>query len=207
MAELNAVVDLSHHNGPVDLKTAKASGLLGVIQKGTQSIDYVDPTFEPNHKQAIDAGLYWGTYHFGVGGDGVAQADYFLTTVKPEREHLLVLDFEPYRSGPTMTLEEARAFVTHVYAAVGRWPVLYSGHYIKELLGTTSDPVLAQCPLWLAQYGPTPVVPSNWKTWTLWQYTDGGVGPEPHTMAGIGRCDRDRFNGDVDTLQKFWGDV
>jgi lysozyme len=39
---------------------------------------------------------------------------------------LLVLDFEPNPSGSSMTLEEARAFVTHVHTVTGRWLGLYS---------------------------------------------------------------------------------
>jgi hypothetical protein len=31
-----------------------------------------------------------------------------------------------------------------------------SGHYIKQLLGTSTDPILAECWFWLAQYGSTP---------------------------------------------------
>ena len=34
-----------------------------------------------------------------------------------------------------MTLEEARAFVTYVHEATGKWPGLDGGHYLKELLG------------------------------------------------------------------------
>lgn len=49
------------------------------------------------------------------------------------------------------------------------------------------------------------MVPANWPTWTMWQYTDGGIGPLPHTVAGIGRCDRDRFNGNATQLKKLWG--
>jgi lysozyme len=86
----------------------------------------------------------------------------------------------------------------------GRFPGFYSGHLIKELLGSGSDPILSQCWLWLAQFGPTPVVPPNWKTYTLWQYTDGAIGPEPHTVKGVGRCDRDKFNGSADDLKKLW---
>jgi len=85
-----------------------------------------------------------------------------------------------------------------------RWPGLYSGHYIKALLGSTTDPVLCNCWLWLAQYGPTAVVPPCWPTWTLWQYTDGAIGPQPHTVSGIGRCDRDRFMGDEAGLRNLW---
>jgi len=103
-----------------------------------------------------------------------------------------------------MTLEEARAFVTHVQQATGVWPGLYGGHYLKDLLGTSTDAVLANCWFWLSQYGPTAVVPANWPTWTMWQYTDGGMGPEPHEVTGIGRCDRDRFNGSLTSLKRLW---
>ena len=118
---------------------------------------------------------------------------------------LLVLDFEPNPSGPSMSLEEARAFNTHVFEQTGRWPGLYAGHYLKELLGTRSDPVLGNSWIWVAQYGPTVVVPPNWSTWTMWQYTDGGAGPEPHKVNGIGRCDRDKFNGSEAQLRRLWG--
>ncbi len=205
MIGTNVVVDLSHHNGSVDLAAAKADGIVGVIHKATQATGYIDPMYVVNRTKASNARLWWGAYHFGVGGDGVAQAEWFLKTVQPSPSDLLVLDFEANLSGPSMTLEEARAFVSRVREITGRWPGLYSGHYIKELLGTASDPVLTQCWFWLAQYGPTPVVPPNWKTWTLWQYTDGGVGPEPHEVKGIGRCDRDTFNGALADLKNLWG--
>ena len=161
--------------------------------------------YEINRTKASDAGIYWGVYHFGVGSDGVEQAEWFLNSVQPGSSDLLVLDFEANPTGPSMTLEEARAFVSHIRASTGRWPGLYSGHYIKDLLGTAIDPLLTQCWLWLAQFGPTAVVPPNWKTWTLWQYTDGGVGPEPHQVKGIGRCDRDTFNGSLAELKNLWG--
>jgi lysozyme len=115
-----------------------------------------------------------------------------------------VLDFEQNPGGPSMSLDDARAFVTHVNEVTGRFPGFYSGSYIKQLLGSAKDPVLAQCWLWLAEYGSTAVVPPNWPTWTMWQYTDGAVGPEPHQVAGIGHCDRDKFNGSEAQLQKLW---
>jgi lysozyme len=104
--------------------------------------------------------------------------------------------------GPSMALEEAPAFVTHVQAATGKFPGLYAGHYLKELLGTGTD--VGHCWFWLAQYGPTPVVAPNWPAWTMWLYTDGAAGPIPHEVAGIGRYDRDNFNGSADGLASFW---
>ena len=201
---LNAVVDISHHNGNVNLVKAKADGLLGVIQKATQGQTGKDPTFKTNRTKAQEAGLMFGAYHFATGSDVLKQAQHFLDVVDSFEDTLLVLDFEPNPSGPSMNLEEARAFVLHVKEATGRFPGLYSGHFIKQLLGSNKDDVLAQCWFWLAQYGPTAVVPANWATWTMWQYTDGAIGPEPHKVAGIGRCDRDRFNGDANQLQQLW---
>jgi lysozyme len=203
----NGVIDTSHHNGRIDLNRAQEDGIAGVIQKATQGLSYVDPTLKTNRKKADNAGLLWGAYHFGTGSDGVGQADHFLDTVRPAAGTLLVLDLEANPQGPNMTLVEARAFVTHIKEITGRTPALYSGHYIKALLGAQTDTILAECPFWLAQYGPTPVVPTNWATWILWQYTDGGLGPEPHTVTGVGRCDRDRFNGTEDELRAFWAGV
>lgn len=205
MASVNAVVDLSHHNGDVDLAKAKADGIVGVIHRATQGTSYQDPLYADNRTKAKAAGLLWGAYHFGTGGDGVAQAEHFLDAVQPAGDTLLALDLEDNPQGPSMSLEEARAFVTHVFEATGRFPGLYSGHYIKRLLGTNLDPVLASCWFWLAQYGPTAVVPPCWRLWTMWQYTDGGLGPQPHSVNGIGRCDRDRFNGSLKNLRKLWG--
>jgi lysozyme len=200
----NSVVDLSHHNGNVNL-TKAAESLVGVIQKATQGETFVDPTFKKNRQKALDAGLLFGAYHFGTGASGVSQAQHFLETVGDVKKTLLVLDFEDNHAGTSMTLEEARAFVTHIKEQTGRFPGLYSGHTIKKALGTSIDPVLSQCWFWLAQYGPTPVVPPCWKKWTMWQYTDGALGPTPHEVPGIGRCDRDLFNGADKDLKAFWG--
>jgi GH25 family lysozyme M1 (1,4-beta-N-acetylmuramidase) len=205
MAQSNVIIDISHHNGTMNLKNAKEkSGIVGVIQKATQGQSFVDPTYKANRKKALDAGVLWGAYHFGTGADGVTQADHFLSTVQPAADTLLVLDFEANPQGPNMTLIEARAFVTHVKEASGRAPGLYSGHYIKALLGNATDQVLGECWFWLAQYGPTAVVPPNWTTWTMWQYTDGALGPEPHSVIGVGRCDRDKFQGTEAELRTLW---
>jgi lysozyme len=205
VATSNVVADISHHNGRIDFDLARRDGIVGVIQKATQGLGYMDPTYIDNRTRAKAAGLLWGAYHFGTGSDGVEQAIHFLEAADPVAEDLVVLDFEANAQGPSMTLAEAHAFVTHVQASLGRWPGLYSGHYVKGLLGSQADPILAKCWFWLSQYGPTPVVPPTWPTWTLWQYTDGGLGPEPHAVNGLGRCDRDMFNGDIAGLQRLWG--
>ena len=201
---LNVVVDISHHNGTPDFVQAKAAGILGVIHKATQGLTYEDPIYLTNRQKALDTGLLWGAYHFGDGTDGTGQADFFLSVVNPGPDTLLVLDFETNTQGATMSLDGARAFVSEINSKAGRFPGIYSGSLIKQLLGNNTDPILAQCFFWLAQYGSNAVVPGNWPTWTLWQYTDGNAGPQPHSVTGVGNCDRDKFNGDLDALNKLW---
>ena len=203
---INVVVDISHHNGNVDLAKAQAAGIVGIIHKATQGTSMIDNMYEKNRQKAEGAGLLWGAYHFGTEADGGAQADFFLSKVNADDKTLLVLDYEP-NGNSTMTLDQARAFVSRVKDVTGRFPGFYSGSLIKEQLGgKPPDPVLSQCFLWLAQYGPEPThIPQTWATWTMWQYTDGNVGPQPHAVDGIGNCDRDQFNGTVEQLQKLWG--
>lgn len=201
---VNAVVDLSHHNSQADFAAASSAGVLGVIHKATQGVGGIDPTYKDRRLAAESAGLLWGAYHFGTGSDGVSQAKFFLDTIGDASKTLLVLDLEGNPTGPSMSLVEARAFVTHLADQTGRWPGLYSGHYVKELLGAHTDSVLNRCWFWLAQYGPTAVVPSNWESWTMWQYTDGAHGLDPHAVPGIGHCDRDLFNGAEEDLRAFW---
>jgi lysozyme len=196
---------LSHFNTVSSFETVKSAGIVGVIHKATQGTTMIDSHYHARKSSALAAGLWWGAYHFGTGGDGTAQAKYFLSVVEPGPNDLLVLDLEENPGGAGMTLAEAEDFVKYVEAETGRWPGLYGGSYVKELLGNNKETALAFCWFWLSEYGPTARVPAAWDTWTLWQYTNGVVGPPPHSVAGIGNCDRDMFNGDMDGLKKLWG--
>ena len=206
---INVVIDISHHQETVDFVKVKKDGIVGVIHKATEGFTFVDKKYASRKEQAFKAGLLWGAYHFGVGGDGSDQADFFLNTAQPHAQTLLVLDYEPNLTGPTMTLNQAHEFVDHINGVTGRYPGLYSGHLIKEQLGgvTTPDPILSNCFLWIAQYnGPKPLnIPPTFRTWTFWQYTDGVRGPEPRRVAGVGQCDRNQFNGSLGQLKKLWG--
>jgi lysozyme len=205
MPELNTIIDLSHHNKSVDLATVKTTEITAIIHKATQGTNFVDPRYQERKAQALKLGFLWGSYHFGTGVNSIAQADHFLEVVKPGPQDLLVLDFEENPKGTTMDLLQAHNFVEHIYNCIGRYPGLYSGIHVKTLVGQKQkDLVLTKCWLWLSQYGPKAVVPPTWDYWTMWQYTDGVKGPHPHSVDGIGCCDRSKFNGDLDHLRKLW---
>ena len=206
---LNVVIDLSHHNTVTSFQDAKDNGIVGVIHKATEGKSFVDATYSARRVQALSKGLLWGAYHFAAKGNVQAQVSHFLDTVEPELTDLIVLDFEPNAQAGTMTLAEAEQFVTLVHVQTGRYPGLYSGaSFIKEKLGNKqpADTVLSNCFLWIAKYSSgTPTVPPAFPTFTFWQYTDGNNGDQPHQVPGIGRCDRDKFNGSLDGLKRLWG--
>jgi lysozyme len=204
---INAVIDIYHGEKISDIAKAKQAGVLGVIQKATQGQTFTDPTFTAHRSLIKDAGLLFGAYHYGVGGDASGQADHFLSVAGDDG--LLVLDLEKNNHGSDMTLLEAEEFVHRIFVATGRYPGLYSGNVLKEALMAAGirradQTELSKCWLWLAQYGSTPRIPPVWDRWTLWQYTDGAQGPTPHEVDGIGRCDRDQFNGTQAELDAFW---
>jgi lysozyme len=202
---INVVIDLSHHNTVTSFDSIKGDGIVGIIHKATQGTSITDAQYTSRKSQALAAGLLWGAYHFADGSDPVSQAKHFLQVVDPGSTDLLVLDFEQNPQGSSMTLAGAEQFVSYIQAQTGRWPGFYSGSYIKSLLGSKTSAILQNCWFWLAQYGSTAVVPANWPTWTMWQYTDGNAGPTPHSVAGVGNCDRDKFNGSLDGLMRLWG--
>ncbi len=188
----DVVIDLSHWEAPVDFAAIKAAGIEAIILKCTQGTTFVDPTFVARAIDAAAAGLLVGAYHFFTAEDAVRQVDWFL-------QHagmipVMVLDFEP---DPTNAALEAAASVmaADLHTRTGRWPLLYTGRWNVP----ASDPTLANCPLWLAEWGSNPVLPPGFSAWTFWQYTATG------TVAGVpGACDRSRFAGTIGELHDWW---
>src|SRR5258705_2680514 len=110
---INAVIDISHHNGHPNFQTCKSVGVLGVIHKSSQGVTYRDSMYTINKRKVLDAGLMWGAYHFGTYGNGALQAATMLDVVRPDDKTLLVLDYEP-NVHSQMRLEQARGFIAHI---------------------------------------------------------------------------------------------
>lgn len=201
---INATIDLSHHNANVDFSQLAAAGIVGVLHKATQGADYTDPLYASRRTLARQAGLRWGAYHFGDGSDVTTQAAHFLAQAQAAVGDLLALDVEQNSGGSSMSLAQAEQFVQTVQAQTGRWPGVYGGSYLKSLLAGSTTSVLGRCWLWVSEYASQPSIAPLWPRWTLWQYSDGNLGPGPHSVAGAGACDRDQFNGDLAGLKRWW---
>jgi lysozyme len=225
-AGLDAVIDISHNVTVSDFRAVRRSNILAVIHKATEGGDWVDPSYAVRQRQAEQAGLLWGAYHYGTRQyPGSVQAMAFLAAARPGPNTLIALDLEPNDPNPrnTMTYAQAEAFVITIQRTTGRTPILYtlSGwangkrHGRRGLtLGQPIQPgsVLAQCDLWLADHREEPEVPDAWaqRGWKLWQYAadqterDGAYGAPPKAVAGVTHCDRNLFNGDHAGLVKYW---
>ena len=80
-----------------------------------------------------------------------------------------------------VSLDDLAEWMALVETAIGRRPVIYSGHVLKQQLQRYGKvhPVLNQTnfKLWLAQYSSVPLLPAGWTEYFLWQYTDKGTVP------------------------------
>jgi lysozyme len=197
------VVDLSHWDPADDYDAVLAAGVVGVIYKATEGGGYQDPTYVAQQHAAKDVGLRWGSYHFADGSGVSRQIDNYLRYACPDPDELLCLDWED-NGGDTMSLTNVKIWVEAVETALGRHGecVIYGGNTIKE--NGNGDPFLTSRRLWLCQYGDKAVLPEGYERYWLWQFTDGVYGPLPHAIEGIGPCDINHYDGDVESLLLEW---
>ena len=197
-------IDVSHYQGTVNWTSVKNSGRTFGFAKATEGTTYTDPNFAANWKNMKAAGVIPGAYHFGhPGTDAVAQAKYFVNTVKAAQGGLsgglqLVLDIETTDGQSAAAVKTwIQTFVTEIQTLTGKPAIIYTGFYFwRDSAGNSTNNY--NCPLWIASYTASPTIPAAWTTYTFWQYSDSG------TVSGVsGGVDVDKFNGSLTTLKKF----
>jgi hypothetical protein len=67
---------------------------------------------------------------------------------------LIFQHFEGNPHGESTTIQDARAFVTRVQDVTGRWPGIYGGFYLKQLIGSLPDKTLKNCWFWCRSTAP-----------------------------------------------------
>ena len=205
------IVDLSHYEAVANLSIAEGQGnVIAVFLKATEGATHQDSAFLTLYDRARAAGLKIGVYHFGTARPPTEQVSNFVTTVTRIAggfEGIVVgLDIETNTTSPdnTMSPDQADAWTGEFTERTGQTPLIYGGGYLRDRGGAVGRPHLAKCPLWLAEYRDTPLVPPGWQTWTIWQFTDGKLGPYAGQVPGIGRCDQNVYNGDRSSFEQFW---
>ena len=198
---LNTIIDISHWQKIFSLDKIKAAGIIGIIHKATEGKRNTDNKFLQRKPDIIKAGFLFGSYHF-LRNNGRLEAERYLDIVRPQDNELIMLDTEAQNLTTRQNIIESEAFVKRIYELTGRYPVWYIGMFLLNQYASFADydgMELLNCPLFVARYSSKePTVPSSFKTWTLWQYTQDGI------VNGITTVDRDKFNGDLPGLLKLW---
>ncbi len=197
------VLDLSHHNTITNYQAIKDAGIVGVIHKATEGTGYIDPNYTGRMHDCLEHNLLWGAYHFMHPGNISEQLSFFLAKAGMDDRFLYALDWEASSTG-TASMNNAVEFMQLLEAKTGRKGVVYSGNVAKEQI-TGINSYLGSHRLWLAQYSATPKVQPSWRTWWLWQYSDGEYGPAPHGCPGVtGLVDTNTWAGTDDELRAQW---
>ena len=160
-------VDISAHNGSVDMKKLKSQGYDFVMIRlgwGTDEISQDDAMFEKNVKNAEAAGLDWGAYIYSYAlnvSAAESEVQHTLRLLKGKKPTMpIAFDWEEdeYKESKGYPTDSGlrnicRAYLSGIKAA-GYYPMLYTGYDL--LKGALNSPsIIDTYDIWYAQWSST----------------------------------------------------
>jgi GH25 family lysozyme M1 (1,4-beta-N-acetylmuramidase) len=202
-------VSAFQHTGlPINWELLAKQGIRFVAVKVSEGTYYVNPYFRSDARAAAAAGLAMLPYVFAnpSRAGGAATANFAVVTMGRERGRLpLVVDLEndPYKKAAECyglrvpaTIAWIARFIARVKALTGKYPVIYTtATWWQQCTESTGH--FRRDQLWLAAFdGTPPAVPSPWRHWTFWQYSNDGF------LRGVGQVNLDYYRptGGLPTL-------
>lgn len=197
-------VDLSVHNGYVDMQAVKKAGVnFAILRDGYGDLlsypAQKDPRFEQNYSNAKAAGLHVGTYHYlyATTAQGARrEAEGFLANIKGKQfDFPIALDIEERTQYnlPNATVEAIVKAFMDVCEAAGYYCTLYS--YESFLTAKMSAAFRGKYDVWCANISREPSIPYG-----IWQYSFTG------SVNGCsGRVDMNRTLKDYPRIIKSGG--
>ena len=193
-------IDVSRYQGTIDWPTVAASGVDFAYIKATEGGDWTDPEFERNWREAGEAGIARGVYHFFTFcRDADEQLAHTLATMPRDHELPLAVDVEyggncEGHDGVEAIRAMLDRYMAEATGALGYVPAIYAVHdsYPDFIEGRYPEAALwLQHVLWEPRAGGD-------RDWTFWQYSVWGEVP------GIeGPVDLNVFNGDEAAFRTF----
>lgn len=203
-------IDVSVYQQTIAWPSVAGSGVKFAIARTGRGNAYVDPLFEKNWDGAKSAGIHPAAYHVLFPWQSVDSQVIALRSILDGNDaKLIAIDCELSGGGDEeravyWMLRKCRERFTEAtilpYSALWWWnPNVGSQQWVRE----------DGYPFWVAAYGPNngqqwapeppaSVMPVDWNTWHIWQYTSKGVVP------GIsGSVDLDLMKDDF--FQQIWG--
>ncbi len=171
-------VDVSSYQERTDFNKLKDQGVEFAYIKATEGSTHVDPSFSQKWKDAADAGMLVGAYHFfSYESSGTKQAKNYIETVGKLKGKLIpAVDMElsmtevynpPEKEDVVRGL---KAFIAVVEEEYGVKPLIYAqkDYFDKYLADDFKD-----YPKWVRNVF-YPVWIDMGDDWTVWQYNDHG---------------------------------
>lgn len=169
-------IDVSHYQGLIDWAKVKAAGIAFTFIKASEGANIADSLFMRNWTEAKKASIPRGAYHFyRFAVAPLTQANFFVSQLGEDIGELWPVidveeDIKPVNAGTSI-----RVFCDRVFALIGRRCLIYTGAWwwTAARLGGAQAWV-KDYPLWIAAWVQVPPIPSDWKSYTIWQYSSTG---------------------------------
>lgn len=195
-------IDISRYQGKIDWEELSNTRLKGypisfVFMKSTEGASLRDSHFDKNWKEAQEAGLKKGAYH------------YFKPLTDPGKQAAFFISNTPLKTGdfpPVLDFEEdGNLDETELRRRLIIWLELVEKHYkVKPIIYCNADyfknhiqDKLDGYPIWVAHFK-TKKPRIHDESWHFWQYSESGK------IAGIkGHVDLNVFNGSHEQLESM----
>lgn len=189
-------IDVSSHNGMMNLDAAAADGVEFVFIKASEGSDFRDENFRLNYNKALHAGMKIGAYHFfRFDSDGVEQARNLLKVIGIRKLDLgIAVDIESQGNPSGIPLDSIMLRLEQMVDYLnlkGRRVIFYTNRdgYERYLMNNFPG-----CALWICSFNSNPIDAE----WTFWQYNHRGK------VKGIkGDVDLDVFFGSREEWNNF----
>lgn len=165
-------IDISAHNGMMNLDAAAESGIRFVFIKATEGESFKDENFRLNYLKARHAGLKIGAYHFfRFDRDGIAQARNLLGALQGKTLDLgVALDVESFGNPDSIpqevVIDRLSRMIDFLNLSGYRVTVYSNKEGYFDILRTAAP----GANLWICSFSPNPINTE----WTFWQYNHHG---------------------------------
>ncbi len=209
-------VDISKHNGDVDMKKIKKAGYDFVMIRcgfGNNDTSQDDSRFEANVKKCEEAGMPWGVYLYSYAlntDDAKSEVKHTLRLLKGKKPTLPIAfdmeDADGYKKNNGMPSNAALVKICKTYLKgikdAGYYPILYASlSWFKNQLN--NEELLNTYDVWLAQWNTECTFKG--KNLGIWQYGGETNYIESNSISGVGVIDKNFCYKDYPLLIKNQG--
>lgn len=209
-------VDISKHNGDVDMKKIKKAGYDFVMIRcgfGNNDTSQDDRRFEANVKKCEEAGMPWGVYlySYALNTDDVkSEVKHTLRLLKGKKPTLPIAfdmeDADGYKKNNGMPSNATLVKICKTYLKgikdAGYYPILYASlSWFKNQLN--NEELLNTYDVWLAQWNTECTFKG--KNLGIWQYGGETNYIESNSISGVGVIDKNFCYKDYPLLIKNQG--